>query len=41
MKQLEEELSIKLFEKIGRKMELTQSGKDIMPYIDMILQGTE
>jgi DNA-binding transcriptional LysR family regulator len=39
MKQLEEELSIKLFEKIGRKMELTQSAKDIMPYIDMILQG--
>ncbi len=41
MKQLEEELSIKLFEKIGRKMVLTQAGKDIMPYIDMILQGAE
>lgn len=41
MKQLEEELSLKLFEKIGRKMELTQAGKDILPYIDAILHGTE
>ncbi len=41
IKQLEEELSLKLFEKIGRRMELTQAGKDIMPYIDMILQGAE
>ena len=41
IKQLEEELTLKLFEKIGRHMELTQAGKDIMPYIDMILQGAE
>lgn len=41
IKQLEEEISIKLFEKIGRKMVLTQAGKDILPYIDTILQGTE
>ena len=41
IKQLEEELSLKLFEKIGRRMELTQAGKDILPYIDTILQGTE
>lgn len=41
MKQLEEELNLKLFEKIGRRMELTQAGKNIMPYVDMILQGTE
>ncbi len=41
IKQLEEEFNIKLFEKIGRRMVLTQAGKDIMPYIDMILQGTE
>ncbi|WP_195270524.1 LysR family transcriptional regulator [Eubacterium sp. 1001713B170207_170306_E7] len=41
MKQLEEELSIKLFEKIGRKMELTQAGKDILPHIETILQITE
>lgn len=40
MKQLEEELSIKLFEKIGRKMELTQAGKDILPYVETILQAT-
>ncbi len=41
IKQLEEELSLQLFEKIGRRMEITQAGKDIMPYIDMILQGAE
>ena len=41
IKQLEEELALKLFEKIGRRMELTQAGKDVMPYIDMILQGEE
>lgn len=41
IKQLEEELSIKLFEKIGRKMDLTQAGKDILPYVDTILKGTE
>ena len=41
IKQLEEELALKLFEKIGRRMELTQAEKDIMPYIDMILQGAE
>ena len=41
IKQLEEELDLKLFEKIGRRMELTQAGKDILPYVDMILQGVE
>lgn len=41
IKQLEEEMDLKLFEKIGRRMELTQAGKDIMPYVDMILQGAE
>lgn len=41
IKQLEEELTLKLFEKIGRRMELTQAGKDILPYVDTILQGTE
>ncbi len=41
IKQLEEELELELFEKIGRRMELTQAGKDIMPYVDMILQGAE
>lgn len=41
IKQLEEELSIKLFEKIGRQMKLTQAGKDILPSIKAILQGEE
>lgn len=41
MKQLENELSLKLFEKIGRKMELTQVGKDILPYVETILQAAE
>lgn len=41
MKQLEEELGVQLFEKIGRKMSLTQAGRDILPGIDTILQGVE
>lgn len=41
IKQLEDELALKLFEKIGRRMELTQAGKDILPYVNTILQGTE
>ena len=41
IKQLEEELSIRLFEKIGRRMELTQAGKDILPYVENILQSAE
>lgn len=41
IKQLEEELDIKLFEKIGRKMELSQAGKDILPYVDTVLHGAE
>lgn len=41
IRQLEEELSIRLFEKVGRRMELTQAGKDIMPYIETILQNVE
>lgn len=41
IKQLENELSIKLFEKIGRKMELTQAAKDILPFIETILSNVE
>lgn len=41
IRQLEDELAIKLFEKIGRKMELTQAGQDIMPFIEAILQNVE
>ncbi|MGI6176749.1 MAG: LysR family transcriptional regulator [Christensenellales bacterium] len=37
VQQLEQEYSIKLFEKIGRRMVLTQAGQDILPYIDNIL----
>ena len=38
IQQLEQELSIKLFEKIGRKMTLTQAGKEIIPFVDTILE---
>ncbi|GFI62372.1 HTH-type transcriptional activator CmpR [Clostridiales bacterium] len=41
IQQLEEALSIKLFEKIGRKMVLTQTGKNIMPHVETILQEIE
>lgn len=37
IQQLEQKLNVKLFEKIGRKMVMTQAGKDIMPYIETIL----
>ncbi|MDR1617112.1 MAG: LysR family transcriptional regulator [Syntrophomonadaceae bacterium] len=39
--QLENELSVKLFERIGRKMIMTQAGKDILPQIDDIIQAWE
>ena len=32
--QLEQELSITLFEKIGRKMVLTKAGEHLVPYVD-------
>ncbi|WP_455542785.1 LysR family transcriptional regulator [Intestinibacter sp.] len=38
---LENELSFKLFEKVGRKMIVTQAGKEILPYIDSINQSVE
>lgn len=41
MQLLEQELSVKLFEKIGRKMELTQDGKGLLPYIDAVLEAVE
>ncbi|WP_373845364.1 LysR family transcriptional regulator [Clostridium sp.] len=41
VQQLEQEFSIELFEKIGRKMLLTQAGKDILPYVDNILQSLD
>ncbi len=36
---IEQELSIKLFDKIGRKMELTQAGKGLLPYVDSVLEA--
>lgn len=41
IQQLEREFSLKLFDKIGRKMVLTQAGKDLLPHIDAILRETE
>lgn len=41
IRQLEEELSVKLFEKIGRRMVLTQAGKEIIPCIEQVLQSVE
>lgn len=41
MQQLEQELSVKLFEKIGRKMVVTQAGRELLPYVDTVLQSVE
>ena len=41
IRQLENEFSLQLFEKVGRKMELTQAGKDILPYVEQIIRNTE
>lgn len=41
IQQLEQELSVRLFEKIGRKMKLTQAGKELLPYIDTVLEAVE
>lgn len=41
MQILERELSVKLFEKIGRKMELTQAGEELRPYIDTVIETVQ
>ncbi|HBE77922.1 MAG TPA: LysR family transcriptional regulator [Firmicutes bacterium] len=41
IQQLEQELSIKLFEKIGRKMVLTPVGKELVPYTQELLNTIE
>lgn len=41
MQLLERELSVKLFEKIGRRMELTQTGQELLPYIDAVLAAVQ
>lgn len=39
IKSLEAELGVKLFEKIGRNMVLTQAGKDVLPHIDVVVES--
>lgn len=39
--QLEQELSARLFEKIGRKMVLTEAGERLRPYVDEVLQSVD
>lgn len=41
MQQLERELQVQLFEKIGRRMAVTQAGRDMAPYVDAVLQSVE
>ena len=39
--QLEQELSVSLFEKIGRRMVLTAAGKHFIPYVDEVLNSVD
>ncbi|MCC8015630.1 MAG: LysR family transcriptional regulator [Eubacterium sp.] len=39
--QIQQELSVKLFEKIGRKMVLTSAGKELVPYADEVLKAVD
>ncbi|MBE6079518.1 MAG: LysR family transcriptional regulator [Veillonella sp.] len=39
--QLEQELSVKLFEKIGRRMMLTKAGEQLYPYVTDVLTSVE
>lgn len=39
--QLEQELSVSLFEKIGRKMVLTKAGERLLPYVEAVLQSVD
>ena len=41
IQQLEEELSVQLFEKVGRRMKLSQAGKDLLPSIESILNSAD
>lgn len=41
MDQLEEELSARLFEKIGRNMMLTKAGESLIPYVRQVLDAVE
>lgn len=37
--QLEQELSVKLFERVGRRMMLTKAGEQLCPYVDDVLSS--
>lgn len=39
--QLEDELSTKLFERIGRRMLLTKSGEQLLPYVNDVIHSVE
>lgn len=41
MQLLEQALSVKLFEKIGRQMRLTQAGKELIPYMEQVLNAVQ
>lgn len=41
IQQLEQELDIQLFEKIGRKICLTSAGKDLLPLVNNILESVD
>jgi len=41
VRQLENELSVQLFERIGRRMALTQAGRDILPHVEAILRSMQ
>lgn len=41
MNQLEKELSVQLFEKIGRKMVLTKAGECLIPYVEQVLGAVD
>ena len=41
MGQLERELAVPLFEKLGRSMSLTQAGALLVPYVDDVLESLE
>ena len=41
VRQLETELRVQLFERVGRRMVLTQAGQEILPYIDSVVESVD
>lgn len=37
--QLERDLHVKLFEKVGRRMVLTKAGEELVPYVEEVIQS--